>query len=45
MKIFDLKNGYIAHPGMLFIVGLIIGIVLTVLWAQQIISVPFPFCK
>lgn len=44
MKIFGFKKGYIAHPGMLFVVGLIVGIILTILWAKQIVSVPFPFC-
>ena len=29
----------------LFIIGLILGFVLVVLWAKGVINIPFPFCK
>jgi len=35
----------IMHPGYMFIAGLIIGVVLTILWAKGIIALQFPFCK
>ena len=45
MEVFNGKKGFVAHPVMLFIVGVVIGVILTVLWAKQIIAIPFPFCK
>jgi len=39
------KRGIVTHPVGLFVIGLVIGFVLVILWAKGIINVPFPFCK
>ena len=44
MKILKYKNGFVTHPGMMFAIAFILGVVVTILWAKQIISVSFPFC-
>jgi len=38
------KKGIITHPGMMFAIAFILGVVVTILWAKQLIAVPFPFC-
>ncbi len=38
------KRGIVTHPVTLFVVGMVLGFVLVVLWAKGIINVPFPFC-
>ena len=42
--VFENKKGIVTHPAMLFVIAFIIGVVVTILWAQQYIAVPFPFC-
>ncbi len=39
------KKGIVTHPVSMFLVAVIIGMVLAILWAQGFISVPFPFCN
>jgi len=39
------KKGIVTHPAMLFLIAFILGVVVTILWAKQLIAVPFPFCK
>ena len=44
MKILKYKNGFVTHPGMMFAIAFILGVVVAILWAKQLIAVPFPFC-
>ncbi|MBI2647609.1 hypothetical protein HYW99_03970 [Candidatus Woesearchaeota archaeon] len=44
MEILDSKRGFVTHPVMLFLIGVVIGIVITILWAKQLIAISFPFC-
>ena len=44
MELFKSKKGIVTHPVMLFFAGIVIGIILTILWANGTINVPFPFC-
>ena len=39
------KKGIVSHPAVMFTIAFILGVIVTVLWANQIIAVPFPFCK
>lgn len=39
------KTAFIAHPAVWIAIAFILGVVVTILWAQQYVSVPFPFCK
>ena len=39
------KKAFVTHPVSMFLVAVIIGMVIAILWAQQYISVPFPFCN
>ena len=44
MKILNDRKGIITHPAMMFFIAFVLGVVVTILWAKQIIAVPFPFC-
>ena len=39
------KKAIVTHPVTLFFIGVIIGVILTILWANQTIAIQFPFCK
>lgn len=43
MKIFKGKKGIVTHPVMLFIVGVVIGLVLAYLWVNYT-KIANPFC-
>ncbi len=38
------KKAIVTHPVSLFLIALVIGAVLAILWAQGYVSIPFPFC-
>jgi hypothetical protein len=38
------KKGIVTHPVSLFVVAVIVGMVLAILWAKKYIAVPSPFC-
>ena len=44
MNFLNNKKGIVTHPGFLFVVAFVLGVVLTILWAKQYIAIPFPFC-
>ena len=44
MKIFRSKKAIVTHPVVLFLVGVVLGLVLAYLWAQKYINIPDPFC-
>ncbi len=44
MKIFENKKGFVTHPVMLFVVGVILGLVLAYVWVNYT-SVANPFCQ
>ena len=39
------RKAFVTHPVSLFVIAMIIGAVLAILWAQGYVSMPFPFCK
>ena len=43
MKIFKSKRGIVTHPVVLFVVGVVLGLVLAYIWVKYI-TVPNPFC-
>ncbi len=43
MKFLKFKKGYGAHPGWMFLIGLLIGLVLAYLWVNYT-GIPNPFC-
>ena len=45
MNIFNNKKGIVTHPVVLFLIGVVIGVVITILWANGTIAIAFPFCK
>ncbi len=45
MRIFKSKKGIVTHPAIMFTIAFILGVIVTILWAKQIIAIPFPFCK
>ena len=44
MKIFNGKKGFVTHPVMLFLIGVILGLVIAYLWTKKYINLPDPFC-
>ena len=38
------KKAFVTHPVSMFLVAVVVGMVLAILWAQGYVSVPFPFC-
>lgn len=44
MRLMHTKGGFVTHPVMLFLSGIVVGFVLVVLWARGFINVAFPFC-
>ncbi|MBI2653508.1 hypothetical protein HYX02_01725 [Candidatus Woesearchaeota archaeon] len=43
MRIFKNSKGIITHPGMMFVVALILGLVVAYLWIRYT-TIPNPFC-
>lgn len=43
MNIFKSKRGIVTHPVVLFIIGVVLGLVLAYLWIKYT-TVPNPFC-
>ena len=44
MELFKSKKGIVTHPVVLFIVGVVIGLVLAYVWITYMPTVPNPFC-
>ena len=43
MKMLDMKNGIITHPGMMFLIAFVLGLVVAYLWANYT-TLANPFC-
>ena len=43
MKMFDMKKGIITHPGVMFLIAFILGLVVAYLWVNYT-TVANPFC-
>ena len=44
MKFLQNKKGFVTHPGTLFVVGVIVGIVLIILVIRGVINLPINLC-
>jgi len=43
MKILNTKKGFVTHPVMLFVIGIVLGLVLVYLWINYL-TMANPFC-